>query len=116
MWIVLVIAISLIALWIIGMNIDERFFGGRFLVRVKTSEIEFKASLEAVLSQKDRPLKDWELVPSDWINDKMNIPIQDRNLDKMREEIVRSINANGMDSRLPNETIQLIKEILRKLK
>jgi hypothetical protein len=115
MWFV-IIPIAILALFFIVLFVDSHFMGGRYLNRSNLTDSQFKKSLEAVLSQADRPIEAWDPIPQDWINDKMNISLKNPRLDAIRLSVVKAIGDGNTFKKLTPEAKSLIQEAIGKLK
>ena len=85
MKIIFVLMCVAIVVWIIALNVDARLFDGKFLIkRVQRSE-EFLRILEGILECETKPIEEWPVEYSDWLGDKMYIPLQNSYLEKYRD-------------------------------
>lgn len=108
-------SIGLLALFLLMIGLDSWLFQGRFLNRSTMSKEQFKQILESVLSQKDRPIADWEIPPQDWCNDKFLIPLKDPYLESLRQSIAQTIEANSSSEKISPQTVRAIETALSKL-
>lgn len=115
MWFIIV-PILILALFFIALFIDANFFDGNYLNRLNATDSQLKKSLETVLLQSNKPIEDWDPIPQDWINDKMNIPLKDRRLDAIRASVVAAIGDGNTFKRLTPEMISRIQEAIGQLK
>ncbi len=107
--------IALLVLFFLAMGIDSYFFDGKYLVRANTTSFELKKSLELVLSQEGKNIKEWNVIPQDWISDKMNIPLKDAKLDEIRKSIVCAIGDSNTFETLNSESKKAIQLAIEKL-
>ena len=99
------------------MNLDEKFFGGRYLVRDKITKNELLAKLQQILEYRDSQIDD---LPPDieyWFFDYFyNVALYDKELDALRQPIIDSIKIDSNPKSFSAETIAEIEKAIQKLK
>lgn len=117
MWAIIVFSIfGIIILWIIAMNLDEKFFGGRFLVRDKMTRNELRTKLQQVLEYKDSQIEDLPPEIEFWFFDFFyNVSFYDKELDEIRKPIIDSIKNDSNTKSFSSETIDQIEKAIQKL-
>lgn len=99
------------------MNLDEKFFGGRFLVRDKITKEELRTKLQQVLEYKDAQI---DQLPPDieyWFFDYFhNVALYDKELDAVRKQIIKSIKTDSSSKSFSSDTIVEIETSIQKLK
>jgi hypothetical protein len=107
---------SIIVLWIMALNIDAKFFNGRFLIKDKTSGVDLKRNLRKVLNQKGKPKENWDSDVVVWFFDYFfNVPLMNPEFEAIRGPIVDSIKRNENESSLDDQTFRLVEEAVAKL-
>ena len=118
MWAIIVLFVfGIVVLWIIAMNLDEKFFGGRFLVRDKMTREELLLKLHEVLEHKDSHIDN---LPPDieyWFFDYFyNVALYDTALYEIRKPIIDSIKTDSNTKSFSSATIDEIEKAIQKLK
>jgi hypothetical protein len=105
-----------LSLFVILMAIDSFFFNGKYLNRSHCSREELKTALEGVLSQENKPIENWDIIPQNWINDIMNIPIKDSTIDQIRLSVVNEMGDGNSFKKLTPEIKLKIQKVIDRLK
>ncbi|MGE3260727.1 MAG: hypothetical protein AB7K68_03000 [Bacteriovoracia bacterium] len=114
MWFI-ILPIAVLAVFFIAMFVDANFLNGKYLVRSRITSDHLKKRLEAMLSQGDRPIENWDRAPQDWVNDKMEIPLKDKRLDDIRISVTSAIGDSGTFKQLTPVAKLRIQEVIEKL-
>ncbi len=99
------------------MNLDEKFFGGKFLVRNKMTRDELRIKLEQVLEYKNSNIEDLPPDVEFWFFDFFyNVSLYDKELDEIRKPIIASIKTDSNSKSFCSGTIVEIEKAIHKLK
>lgn len=113
---ILIIMFVAIALWVVALKLDAKFFDGRFLTKRSQKPEDFLRILEGILEYEKRPIEQWPIEYSDWLSDKMYIPLQNSYLEKYRESIASIVDGNTTKEVLNAEAKQLFRKISDEIK
>lgn len=105
-----------IALWVVALKLDAKFFGGRFLTKRSQKPEDFLRILEGIIEYEKRPIEQWPIEYSDWLSDKMYIPLQNNYLEKYRESIASIVDGKTTKEVLSAEAKQLFRKISEDIK
>lgn len=113
---VLPFLLLLLIAWIVALNVDAKFFNGKFLIKAKTTSEELREELEKALESKRRPFDDWDESTLYWLHDFfLLVLIFDSDLEKIRKSIVESLELHSEKEYLHPDTIVLIENAVKKL-
>lgn len=118
MWIVGLGLVLIIVVWVIALNVDARFFRGRYLIKDKITPTELRDRLLKVMAQKTTPIADWDGETQTWFFDYfVNVPLMYNHLEEIRKPIVVSIKETESQKNifLDSKTVRLVESAIRAL-
>ena len=111
-WKALFVVVGIPVLWVLALSIDDKFLGGRFLMKSHKDRKEVTALLRDVLREGKRPLGQWDKGTYFWFWDEFYlVSFFDPELEKVRTDIVRSMHAHSNDDEpLHSEIVEKIEK------